>query len=489
MRLSCLIFIFLILISNITFAQNSRSELEQRRKSILESLKASQSQLEATKSDRKANMSQLKALQAKINTREKLIANINQEIEHLNKNIQNSNQEVEALKKNLQLQKLRYAQSIRYAYTNRSNYNTLTFIFSAQDFNEALRRLKYLKKYRDFRKNQVSTIKNTQTQLVQKIGSLNETKNSKGQLLNTEQQQNSSLLAEKTETSKIVDELKGREKELAVDIENKKKTTRRLDNAISEAIRKEIEIARKKAEEEARKKRLEEERKAAALAAAKQAKENDANVYGTGPNKVTLAGSAKYDLPNNPSTTNTSTTKNNTSKKPEESNFKPVATTVNNNAATHSNKNNYVPVTTPEVSALSKEFEANRGRLPWPVSSGVIVDPFGKHKHAIASRVEIENNGIDIQTQQGGKARAVFEGKVTTVMGLQGIGQTVIINHGAYFTVYSGLKDVQVKVGETVDTKQILGTVNNNEDGAPVMNFQVWKGANKMNPSSWISPM
>jgi murein DD-endopeptidase MepM/ murein hydrolase activator NlpD len=199
-------------------------------------------------------------------------------------------------------------------------------------------------------------------------------------------------------------------------------------------------------------------------------------------NAANAANNPKSNVAGNPKSNATAgNTKPNTS---TTSTYNPVASTVNRNPSNvNRTKPTYTPSITPEVSELSKGFEANRGRLPWPVSNGVVIDAFGKHKHAVATRVEIENNGIDIQTSQGAKARAVFDGKITTVMGMQGSGQTVIINHGQYFTVYSGLSSVSVKVGDQISTKQILGTVVNNEDGVAVMNFQVWKGASKMNPS------
>lgn len=492
MRNFSILFILLFQFSFAVKAQQSRNELEKRRQAIVESLKETQAQLEATKKDQKASMSQLNALQAKLNTREKLIRNINQEMGTLDNDIKSSSTEVQTLRGNLKVQQIRYAQSVRYAYANRSSYNTLAFIFSATDFNDAMRRMKYMKKYREFRKNQVDEIKSTQSKIEQKINVLSTVKNQKGQLLSAEEQQKIALQDERNETNKVVLELKGREKELAADVDNKRKVTKRLDNAISDAIRKEIEIARKKAEEEDRKRRIEEEKKATALAAAKAA-ENNPNTYGTGPNRVTLAGGNKTNpvvsTPNNNTTKPVAnTTKPNTTAGNNPT-YNPVASTVKSSTAPVRNKTTYTPTNTPETSELSKGFEANRGRLPWPVVSGVVVDAFGKHKHAIATKVEIENNGIDIQTSQGAKARAVFDGEVRTVMGMQGSGQTIIIKHGNYFSVYSGLAGATVKVGDMISTKQIIGTVGNNEDGVAVMNFQIWKGSAKMNPSGWIAPM
>lgn len=501
MRHFSVIILFSFLFTSAAQAQQTRSELEKRRQAIVESLKETQAQLEATKKDHKATMSQLNALQAKLNAREKLIRNINQEMGNLDNDIKNSSQEVQSLRGNLKTLQIRYAQSVRYAYANRSSYNTLAFIFSAKDFNDAMRRMKYMKKYREFRKNQVDEIKQTQTKIEQKINILSTVKNQKGQLLTAEEQQKNVLQEEKNETNKVVEELRGREKELMVDVDNKRKVTKRLDNAISDAIRKEIELARKKAEEEEKRRRVEAEKKAAALAAAK-AEENNPNVYGTGADRVILAGGSRNDAPKtapkttttpktNPATSTTSTSKPNTTTASNSSSpYNPVANTVRPGTGSNTrSKPTYTPSVTPEVAELSKGFESNRGRLPWPVASGVIIDAFGKHKHAIATKVEIDNSGIDIQTSQGAKARAVFDGTVINVMPIAGSGIIIIIGHGKYFSVYSGLSASNVKKGDLVSTKQVIGTVGNNEDGVSVLNFQVWKGSDKMNPSGWIAPM
>jgi septal ring factor EnvC (AmiA/AmiB activator) len=458
------IVIILIFISSTAIGQSTRADLEKRRQAIVESLKETQAQLEATKKDKKATMSQLNALQAKLNAREKLINNINQEMNNLDNDIKTSADEVQTLRKNLKIQQLRYAQSVRYAYANRSSYNTLAFIFSAKDFNDAMRRMKYMKKYREFRKSQVDEIKSTQNKIVEKINVLSTVKNQKGQLLTAEEQQKMVLQQERNETTKIVEELKGREKDLMADIENKRKITKRLDNAIGEAIRREIEIARKKAEEEERK----------ATAARNAANANRTTTTTTTNSNVIRTNNATNSGANRSSGTG---------------NYNPVANTVDRSASTNRTKTTYTPSLTPEVAELSKGFESNRGRLPWPVASGVVIDQFGKHKHAVATKVEIDNSGIDIQTSQGAKARAIFDGVVTKVWSIAGLGYTVLISHGKYFSVYSGLSAANIKAGDNVSTKQIIGTVGNNEDGVAVMNFQVWRGAEKMNPSMWIAPM
>ncbi|MCD6063425.1 MAG: peptidase m23 [Flavipsychrobacter sp.] len=142
---------------------------------------------------------------------------------------------------------------------------------------------------------------------------------------------------------------------------------------------------------------------------------------------------------------------------------------------------------TPEVAALSSNFEANRGKLPWPVEKGFISEGFGRHQHPVAEKVTVENYGVDIRTSPGSTARAVFEGTVTKVFFVDGLSWNVLINHGRYYTLYSRLTNVSVKKDQQVRTKQSIGTVGADEQGETVMNFQIWKDGNKMDPAGWIA--
>jgi len=131
---------------------------------------------------------------------------------------------------------------------------------------------------------------------------------------------------------------------------------------------------------------------------------------------------------------------------------------------------------------LSTAFESNRGSLPWPVATGSITERFGKHMEGQASYV---NDGVNIETAENSPVRAVFNGKVTTVMDQFG-KYFVLIQHGQYFTVYQNLKSVTVAKGEEVSTKQTIGTVANSE-GTPQLQFQIRRGMVAQNPEAWIA--
>lgn len=146
-------------------------------------------------------------------------------------------------------------------------------------------------------------------------------------------------------------------------------------------------------------------------------------------------------------------------------------------------------VAAPEVTLANADFEKNKGALPWPVSAGVIVSHFGTNSHPSLDQVTIQNNGVDFSTNKGTQALAIFSGTVTSVFEIPGAGMNVIVTHGSYKTVYSGLSQVSVKQGDKVSIKQPLGVVG--YDGEDyTLHFEVWKvGAstgNALNPESWL---
>lgn len=141
---------------------------------------------------------------------------------------------------------------------------------------------------------------------------------------------------------------------------------------------------------------------------------------------------------------------------------------------------------TPEAKALSKNFEGNKGSLPWPVVEGTIYKQFGTYSPMTG--ITLTNNGIDIATTKGAIARAIFQGTVTAVTEVPQLGKVVIVKHGAYFSVYSNLNEVFVKQGQTLSTKQTIGTILfNDEDGKTELHLELWKEENKLNPEEWLA--
>ena len=141
----------------------------------------------------------------------------------------------------------------------------------------------------------------------------------------------------------------------------------------------------------------------------------------------------------------------------------------------------------PEEQLISTNFAENKGKLPWPMERGVITGSFGEQPHPVLPGIKIVNNGIDISTTRGTRARAIFEGTVARVFSIAG-GYAVIIRHGEYLTVYSNLSEVFVSNGQRVDVRQDIGVVaTDTREAKTYVNLQVWHGNNKQNPADWIS--
>ncbi len=450
MRIIALIFCSLIAFTSVAQKQvqlnMSKEEMMAKRKEIQETINQTERELEQLKGDKKATLGQLRALQNKLAERQNLIANINEEMSEIDNTIKSSSKEVDNLKQKLGQLKTRYAQSIRYAYETRSSYDMLAFLFSSHDFNDAMRRMKYLKKFREFRKQQVDQIHTTQDQLQHKIGVLSTQKKEKDQLLNSQEEQKQKLLNETNQTNAVMQELKGKESELMKNIEKNKIIARRVDKYINMVIEREIAKATKLAEEEEAKRKKEEQKNAKP------------------PEK---AGTEV--VPNNNPTGNNNVPVTPRSKAPR-AEAKPL-------------------LLTPTDIALANNFEGNKGKLYWPVEKGVITDHFGVHPHPVEHQVMINNSGIDIQTSPNASVKAVFEGTVTTVATIEGV-KMVLIKHGDYFTVYNNLASASVSSGQHVSTNQSIGVVANNDEGEPTIKFSIYKagkkGATNLNPELWI---
>ena len=141
---------------------------------------------------------------------------------------------------------------------------------------------------------------------------------------------------------------------------------------------------------------------------------------------------------------------------------------------------------TPEAAALSSSFAENKGKLPWPVEQGIIAQGYGTYPHPTLKGITLDSDGIDIRTQPNANVRSVFDGVVTKITTIPGYGNTIIIKHGEYFTMYSRLKSISVSNGQSVKAKTVIGQVATNADGVAEVHFQTWKGLQIMDPASWI---
>ena len=428
---------FFLLVSVISVFSQTKEELEKKRKEIQQEITELTKMQNDVQKNRKASASQLGIIQNKIRKRYAVISNINQQVTLIEDNIFSNNREIYRLEKQLDTLRLQYSKSIVYAYQNRSNYDMLNFVFSSASFNDAIRRIQYLKSYRNYREDQVFQINNTQKEIELRIAALSQNKIEKSNMLEEHTKEMKVLEVEKKEQNSYVEKLKAREKELASEINTKKKLDRNIQNAISSIVKREIEAARKAAEAEA---------KRVALVKANEEKQR------------------LLDIANSKPTTN----------KAPAVVPKPVIT----------NRVTNVLESSPEVTKVSVGFENNKHNLPWPVEKGAVVSSFGKKKIEGTSLIE-DNIGITISTVSGSPVKAVFEGVVSAIYDVAG-SQTVTIKHGKYFTTYYNLSTITVKKLQEVRIGQQLGLAGVNDDGDGEILFVVNIESKFMDPEQWL---
>ena len=145
---------------------------------------------------------------------------------------------------------------------------------------------------------------------------------------------------------------------------------------------------------------------------------------------------------------------------------------------------------TPEAIALEKNFELNKGKLPWPVSRGVVIQKFGTQPHPVVKTAKIKSNGIVIATEKSAKVKTVFKGKVLSVLRFKGSNPTILIQHGNYITAYKNLYKVYVTKGEDLQSGEVIGEVfTNSSTGESSIQFSIFKRTTALNPLSWILKM
>lgn len=407
-----------------------KAAIEQAISQNQERLLETQRILEETKAKRENSLGQLKALTEQVRGRTQLISTMSREITQLQNEVAEIETRIGLLQSDLIALREEY-KSMVYAASKANSYNKLMFLFSSQDFNQLVMRIRYLKHYSEARKQQFTEIVELSTELNDEKTALNQRAMEKEQLLNSQLTESEKLKREQQEQQQLVKKLSKEERKLRAEINRRQEQDRRLESMLEAAIKREMRRAM-----------LENRRRKAAEAA--KAKSED--------------------------------------KKPTEEPEKKEPTKEKEAEADESRME-----LTPEGEMLSKDFAAHKRRLTWPVQQGFISLGFGKQSHPVLPQIIIDNHGIDIQTPGGEKVLAVFEGVVGFVMSFPGMpGQSIAIQHGNYFTVYNNVENITVKPGEKVRFKDILGRVATDSEGGHTLRFQVWNKNNRLNPQSWL---
>ena len=428
------------------FSQKNSEKLRKEQERLEKSITITKGLLKKAKSNTEATLSELRVLENQVNYREELLKNFDSQIRSTELKIDEKQQQIVQLEEKLELLVFQYKQLLLYAYKHRSKEGQWMYVFAAKNYNEAVKRKKYLIKIAELQRKQKQIILQHQRLISNEKTTLEKEKQSKITIAEQKKLEKEDLLVDKKEQEKNYDKLKKAENKLAAEmklIENKKII---LKQRIKEAISAEL------AAEESRRKAN--ERKSV----------------------------QKTTVNNTPANTTNAKSNSNTDKSTSSTN---LAT------KTETSKRTITISETREVE-LNQSFESNRGRLPWPVERGTITEGYGRQLHPKLKEIYTNNNGVDISTHRNANVRSVFDGEVTSVLSIPGAGKIVIIKHGNYRTVYSNLQEVYVSVGTKVKTKQAVGSLLSIDGEAlSVSHFEIHQVSNgqinRMNPSSWIT--
>ena len=371
--------------------KQSVNDLKKQREKTLRELEKTGQMLSETKKSETATLNKLNLLNKDIATRKRLITTINSEIDALNTEMGELSDKRDSLQQNLEALKADYANLVRQTHYQDMMQSPLLFVLRAEDFNQAMRRIRYLQEFQRYRKEQVARIENTQAEIDIQTELLESNRVEKEQTLDVQKRETENLARDERKHQNMLQQLKKKEKDLLAQHRKQQKKADDLNRKIEDIIKQQ---------------------------AAKQKGQR----------------------------------------------------------------------LTKEQQLIAGGFEKNKGRLPWPVEKGMVSGEFGVHPHPTLPKVTVNNKGIYIQTTRGAAVRAVYEGEVTSCFVMGGTN-AVIIQHGNYRTVYTGLATISVKKGDKVKTKQSIGTVytDPDNDNKTEMFFQVWKDKDIENPSQWLA--
>jgi septal ring factor EnvC (AmiA/AmiB activator) len=427
-----------------SFAQNNptREELQKQEQTLrreLEELNRLKDQIQRNK---KSTLAQMAIIKSKIAKREALVNSIGKQVKLIDDAIAANQKDVKRLNKDLDTLKSKYEKSIVFAYKSRSGYEYLNFLFSAASFNDAVKRITYLKSYRQNREAQARAIDLSQKDLNQKIGQLGYNKKDRLQVLGVQNEQLKVLVDDRKEQDKIIIQLKGKEQEVTAQLKQKEAQRKKMQSALMTIIRRETLEAEKKEKD-----RL-----------AKLKATNDAGSKG------------KSDATNNKSTTKTGNK---------------VGDVEGGLTKTAGDRPYSALETTEEGREASILIENSKGALPWPVDKGNVFVHFGV-ENMPGTKLNRKSDGIELAVPKGSLVKSIANGQVRYTGDING-DLTVFVQHGKYFSTYTHLSNINVSVGQDVRAGTVLGRSGVNIEGEGSLLFMISndKGA-FLDPENWL---
>ena len=437
---------FLILLFGIqSIAQNSptRDELQKQEQTLRKELEELNQLKDQIQRNKKSTLAQMAVIKSKIAKREALINSIAKQVKIIDDAIANNQKDVQKLNKDLDTLKSKYEKSIIFAYKSRSGYEYLNFLFSASSFNDAVKRITYLKSYRQNREAQARAIDLSQRDLNQKIGQLGSNKKDRLQILGVQNEQLKVLVDDRKEQDKIITQLKGKEQEVTSQLRQKEAQRKKMQAALMTIIRRETLEAEKKEKER--------------LAKAKAANESAA-----------AKGKAE------PTSTKTNSKTGN------------KVSVVDAGLTNTSGSRPYSALeTTEEGREASILIENSKGSLPWPVDKGNVYVHFGV-ENIPGTKLNRKSDGIELAVPKGAAVKSIANGEVKYTGDING-DLTVFVQHGKYFSTYTHLSSINVSIGQEVKAGTILGRSGVNIEGEGSLLFMISNDKGSfLDPENWL---
>ena len=441
--------LFLFFVVQFGFSQTNSKSLKKEQQQLESKISNTKKLLKQVKSNQQNSLNAIRLIDNQIKSREDLVRIYDIQVRAAEIEIIEKKQRINRLKERISNLKTQFRSMMLYSYKHRGNHRNIMFILSSQNYNEAYKRNNYLKKLAEIQKKQVAIIKQNQKVIYSDLQTINNNKQEKLSIIEEKKTEKKLIEIDRGVKQQTFNKFKQEEKNLFNQLEVAERKKQNLKQEITKAIKLEILIEQKKQEEISKKERAKKEK------ADKEKAEKLANEEKTIVNSET---------------------------KKEKLESKSLENTENKIVLTFAEPK--------ESIALGKNFQLNKGLLPWPVNSGSITEKYGKNPHPTLNGVITNNNGIDISCSIGSNVRAIFGGEVSSIFSIQGAGKVIIVKHGNYRSVYSNIKDTYVKIGAKVATKQNIGSLIQ-EGNISICHFEIHQVINgvtqSLNPSLWIS--
>lgn len=472
-----------------TYSNASIRGLQKQRSQIQQKIKQQEKALRANQADVKKRLQNLMVINTEIGERQKNINNIQKDITHIESNMDILRAQLETLEKQLAERKARYIKSMSFVTRQHTFQDRLMFILSAHDFSQMYRRMRFVREYAAYQRVQGEAVKAKQAQVDEKHRQLVTVRGHKSNLLAKGEQERKVLEGRQTEQQNVVASLQKQQKTIQQVIAQQRKKDEQLNAEIDRQIAIEVEKARKRAAEEARKKaQAEAARKRAVELARKkaqaeaEARENARRIAEAKAREQRLKEAAEQASAKQRARAEQAAREAEADREAAER--KAEADARRNKKEIESVREDVqeMSLMTSVDRKLSGSFEANRGRLPMPITGSYrVVSHFGQYNVEGLKGVKLDNKGINILGQPGARARSIYDGEVSAVFGFSG-SMVVMVRHGSYISVYCNLSSVSVSRGQKVSTRQALGTVGRDN----ILQFQLRHNMSKLNPESWI---